>query len=58
MTVTNENLFAAVVLVLAKQIEVAANSGNMRRSGADWTGEALALIRREQPEILRRVQGG
>lgn len=57
MTVSNEDLFTALVLVLSEQIDVKMRSKGTTRTG-DYTREAIDLIRRKKPDVLRLVVGG
>jgi hypothetical protein len=50
-----KNIFTAQVLVLANQIKAEKQSKNIT-STSDFTAEAIALIERKEPQILRTLQ--
>ena len=56
MTVANEDLFTALVLVLSRQIDAEKCKNGVRRMGGDYSREAVALIRRRKPDILELLR--
>jgi len=50
-----KNIFTAQVLILANQIKAGKQSKNISIT-SDFTAEAIALIDRKEPQILRTLQ--
>lgn len=55
MVVSNEDLFAALVLLLSRQLDEEARAKGTQRIGGDYTLEAVNLIHRKKADILERA---